>query len=322
MSTFVDKLSSLFDRSFVLAFWVPTLAALILSVSVATAVIGPVEIAEWWQERSVSEQLALSAAAFVVMTITAHVLQALVVPVVQLYEGYWPPFAKRLTRWARYRQMLEWEKIPKPDGPYSSYPKLASRVMPTRLGNVLVAPEDHVAQLYSMNAPLWWPRLAVLLPPALNIQIDAAVTPMLALLNLSTMFALTAILGGAVVWWFDERWAAFLVVFLGGFTAALLCYRAAVVQARGYADLIRVAFDLHRFEILKNMRLPLPDNLSDEMRLWAALEQRFFRFRAPWNTDEVANLDMLKEPFFYDFHGKAKPDKAENLKTAVKQFFH
>jgi hypothetical protein len=46
---------------------------------------------------------------------------------------------------------------------------------------------------------------------------------------------------------------------------ALLSYRAALAAAAAYCQALEAAFDLHRFDLLTALHLPLPANLIGEM---------------------------------------------------------
>jgi hypothetical protein len=48
-------------------------------------------------------------------------------------------------------------------------------------------------------------------------------------------------------------------------TGALLSYRAALAAAAAYGQAVEAAFDLHRFDLLTALQLPLPANLTGEV---------------------------------------------------------
>lgn len=211
---------------------------------------------------------------------------------------------------------------------YHYFPREEAYLKPTRLGNVLTAAEEYPNQLYRMDAVLWWPRMTTLMPEAFRSQIDSALTPMLITLNLSLVFTLVAIGGEIAVlathwgwWWLTPGfandqwyipiivlathwgwWWLALITFFGSLFLARVCYRAAVSQAVNYALLIRVAFDLYRFDVLKQMHIPLPGNLNEERHLWDALNKWIYYYMPP-GQENVSNSKLLKqEPFYYDIH--------------------
>ncbi|MEK8170988.1 hypothetical protein NKH77_19840 [Streptomyces sp. M19] len=52
---------------------------------------------------------------------------------------------------------------------------------------------------------------------------------------------------------------------------SVLAYRGAVQAALAYGDAVRAAFDLHRFDLLAALRLPLPGSVAEERALAGTL---------------------------------------------------
>lgn len=325
LGTFIDKLSSLFDPSFILSHWAPAFVGVALSALLATILVGPGETAAWWDGRTSTVQAGLGLGGLLLITVSGYLLQSFSVPIVRNYEGYWPRLLRWLAVWSKAGQLSDFESLRKAEAYdilHFRFPQDKKRVMPTGLGNVLTAAEDYPEQVYGMNAPIWWPRLSALLPDALRGQIDAAVTPMLALINLSMIIGLLAAFGGVSVWLTDDRWWLLGAVLLGGLAAAWICYRAAVSQAVIYGDLVRVAFDLYRIEILKQMHIFVPDNYKAERQLWTALNTWIFTpFTMPWNTCLAQDLKMLQDPFYYDSHTVAGPSPTQRISAEVRHSF-
>lgn len=261
----------------------------------------------------------LGVAALIAVTVLAYLLQAVTPTVVRLYEGYnWGRLDSRLTNWARLGQKRKLQNLQETsfsneEGAlkaghqrtaysdlYYNFPRNPNLILPTRLGNTLIAAEEYSYQVYFLDAVTWWPRLAPLLPQAFRAQVDNALTPLLALLNL------LALVGGALVFLTDQRWWLFVLVFVGALLLARFCYAAAVKQAESYGILIRVAFDLYRHEILKQMHIPIPDNLVDEGVLWSKLNRLVYNYIQPWETKRPSETlykpDPKAHPFYYDFH--------------------
>jgi len=101
---------------------------------------------------------------------------------------------------------------------------------------------------------------------------EDALTALVTLLNLATLWFVAAIDGmvfllrcgtGAGQWWW--------LVLAAGWALVWVCYEAAVVQARSYGQKLRTAADLHRFELLKTLGVPLPKDLGEERALWKRL---------------------------------------------------
>ncbi|MBU0511594.1 MAG: hypothetical protein KJ638_07820 [Chloroflexi bacterium] len=332
LGTFVDKISGFFDRRFVIAHWMPALTGLGLALGLAGLLLGPQDVFQWWTGRSETAQAIMGLAALLGVTLLAFLLDALTTPLVRLYEGYWSEGS--LTRWARKRQQDALSeakntiKETRAKGAqatpgekragahayhlrYYNFPRNAGRLKPTQLGNVLSAAEEYPHQMYSLDAVIWWPRMATSLPEAFSAQIDAALTPMLALLNLSTVFIAAALGGTLAVLPTGNPWWAMPIILAAGLLLARLCYGAAVSQATGYAQMIRVAFDLYRQAALKQMHIPVPDNLVDERRLWSALNTWVYHYIPPWEAAQ-GEQSVAAHPFYYD---KQKPTADRRLTT-------
>jgi hypothetical protein len=108
--------------------------------------------------------------------------------------------------------------------------------MPTLLGNLLRAVEEYPGRRYGLDAVVCWPRLYLLLPEATQKEIGAVRER----LNESTRLLAWSLL--FLVWTIWQWWA------LLGLVVAWLAYRGMVIAAGVYGDLVRAAFDLHRFD--------------------------------------------------------------------------
>ena len=155
--------------------------------------------------------------------------------------------------------------------------------MPTRFGNVMRSAEEYSLRVYGLDAVIWWPRLAVIFPEAFRSSLLTARTQMIAMINLCTVSAIVAVVGGAVLVWDRDSWSAFALTFAVGLLAAKFFYFAAVTEARGYGQLVRASFDLYRHDLLKNMNLRVPSDLRQEFELWDSLNNWVYRYQAPWH---------------------------------------
>jgi len=75
---------------------------------------------------------------------------------------------------------------------------------------------------------------------------------------------------------------------------AWVAYRSAIAAALAYGEAVRTAFDLHRFDLLTALHLPLPDKPAAEQQLNAALS-RFWNQAVPL-TDTAYDHDGQPEP--------------------------
>ena len=317
LGTFLDKLNALFDRRLVIAYWSPIFSVSGLAGALLTGVVGPGAALEWWTKRGATQQLWLGFGALLTITVLAYILEALTTPIVRFFEGYWPE--GKLYAWGCTRQKMHRGKA-SDSARYQRFPVNSDLVKPTRLGNVLVAAEEYPHQLYRLDAVLWWPRLAATLPEALRTQIDAALTPMLAMLNLSMMLMLLGVGTGATLVSLHRSWWQLGSVLIAELLLARLCYLAATIQALEYGATIRVAFDLCRFDLLKQMHIPLPENLYKERLLWEVLNRWMFSYVPPWEMDAVSDAMQPEDPFFNDTHTSAgKPAQPQEINVTLRR---
>jgi hypothetical protein len=298
VATFLDRVGGWFDRRFLLAYWSPVFVGLGVGGGLVILTLGPSVVFNWWSKLNGEEQIVLGIGSLLAITLFAYVLDAFTTPLIRLCEGYWS--WKRLARLATHWQKARRARlINSSHSPY--FPRNSKLLKPTQLGNVLVSAEEYPYQLYRLDAVVWWPRLASLLPETFRMQLDTALTPMVALLNLSMLFALIALSGGSILllirfWWLG----AFTLI--GGLALARGCYLAACNQALEYGQLVRVAFDFYRHDILKQMHMPIPDNLVEERLLWDALNVMAYDYTLPWEAEVATQTSRLAHPFYYDTH--------------------
>lgn len=347
LTTFLTQVTSLFDRRFVVAYWAPMFVVLSLAtlggLAIGQGVTGAVKA---WSALDPLLQVILALAALIAVTVLALVLQTMTTPLIRLYEGYWPRrlhglMQRSIAEQQEQRAALQGKTdfrlreaalrgLHRPGAYrqlYLTYPRKEELVRATRLGNVMTAAEEYAYQVYRLDTILWWPRLAPLLPDTLRAQIDAALTPLIALINLSFLFTLLALVGGPWLVVADLLgatlpWWLFVLVFVGGLLLARLCYEAAVSQAGDYGSLLRVAFDLYRHKVLEEMHIARPDNLRTERRLWEALNQWVYRYIPPWESRWP--LDPSEFPqadnFYYDTYKKppkTAEDKPQRIELTV-----
>ena len=106
-----------------------------------------------------------------------------------------------------------------------------------------------------------WPRFYPLLsdkvtavPDDLRDQLDLAAR-FCVVSGVATMISIVFLAAGG--WWLTAA-----AVTLAG---SLLSYRAALAAAAAYGQALEAAFDLHRFDLLTALHLPLPANLVGEV---------------------------------------------------------
>jgi hypothetical protein len=252
----------------------------------------------------------------VVVLVTTVILQPLQIAVVQLLEGYWTVSPLRRAgssiarkaidigveiqrRRFRFLEALQDRSAGRTteeerawlEAEIQSYPDDLSKLMPTRLGNVLKAAEDRAGARYGLDADLVFPRLYPLLPQPLlaawedlSDQLDSAA-------HLSITFALATLVSAAFLlphgW--DGYWLAAPAAFL---VLAWLSYRSAIAAARRHGTLLMAAFDLRHLDLLGAMHLPLPNDPHEEY----SRNQRLTEFLA--RATAANGVEMAAEPTY------------------------
>ncbi len=297
VGTFLDKVGNWFNRRFFVAYWSPVFVGFGVGGGLVLLVLGPVSFFGWWERLNGEEQIILGVGCLLAITLLAYMLDALTTPLIRLYEGYWS--WKRPALLAIHRQQARRAKLVPFHSP--SFPRNSKMLKPTRLGNVLVSAEEYSYQLYRLDAVVWWPRLVSLIPETFRVQLDTSLTPMVTLLNLSIILVFIASGGGGILLFLKDWWLG-VSVFMCGLLLARACYLAACHQALDYGQLVRVAFDFYRHDILKQMHITVPDNLVEERLLWDALNGMAYNYTLPWETDVASQTPQLAHPFYYDTH--------------------
>jgi hypothetical protein len=236
--------------------------------------------------QKLQEPLPLVLGILVLLTVAASgfVVQQFDFTVLRLLEGYWPGWLNPLAgclvkgqrrRFKRIDQQLqalnrrglvtltpqEREAYIQADLDLGEFPELG-RLLPTRLGNILRAAEDHCAAKYGLDAIICWPRLWLLLPEATKTELSQARQQLNGTVRIwvwGMLFLIWAPLFG--VWW----------PLLLGLGTAWLAHRWLIQAARVYGDLIEAAFDLYRLQLYQAVRWPLPSTPAEERVLGQAL---------------------------------------------------
>jgi hypothetical protein len=234
---------------------------------------------------------------FGALVVAALVLQPLQLGLVRALEGYWPAPVRALGRGRqeRRRDALATAAAPRAEMPAAAelaamaeaesrlrrlFPSDPAWLLPTRLGNALRAAETRAGEPYGLDAVVAWPRLYPLLPDGVRALVDDQRDGLDLAARFCAVFAAAAAVSMALLvphgWW--------LLVPAACLALAWLSYRGAVAAAIAYGEGIRAAIDLHRFDLLTAMHLPLPATLEQER---AVNEQLSLFLRQSWPVDFV-----------------------------------
>ncbi|QKV79744.1 hypothetical protein [Amycolatopsis sp. Hca4] len=180
------------------------------------------------------------------------------------------------------------------------YPK-EGRLMPTQIGNVLRVGEDAAGDRYGLELNAITERLW----PSLSPTISGSISRNLEIIDMmcAVCVALTAATAVSLpVLWHPSGWT--WVPLFTTLTAAV-AYRAALRAATGHARLLAAAVDLHRFDMLTALHLPLPPSIAEEIPFNKALS-RFLRETA--GTTPLAFPGMVV-PYEHPSATASNPDE-------------
>lgn len=151
------------------------------------------------------------------------------------------------------------------------YPNNRHAVLPTRLGNVIRSFERYPSHQYGMESIDLWPRLVAVIEASYAAQIDDSKTSLIFLLNLSFLSGLLSIfllLVGLVHLPVNFMTVVILPA-LGFALAAYWFYFISIRQASKWGNLVKGAFDLYRFDLLKKLGYTqMPKTKRQERDLW------------------------------------------------------
>lgn len=176
-----------------------------------------------------------------------------------------------------------------------NYPPRISLVLPTRFGNIHRASEYYSNQRYRIDSVSLWPRLVHVIHPTYFGHIQEGNNELAFLVNclwLSLLLALLCLSASIYQWilwrfavsqttpplylitidqasdiYYQRGWlylcSVGVLVGIGYFF-----YLAALPVARHYGNLVGSAFDLFRFDLLKQLKIKLPETYDDECNQW------------------------------------------------------
>jgi hypothetical protein len=128
---------------------------------------------------------------------------------------------------------------------------------------VLAAAERRAGAEYGWDAVVAWPRLYPILTDQVRAVVDARRDTLDASARLTITATLTAVASTALLcrtgWW--------LLIALIPLATGWLAYTGTIQSALAYGEALTVAFDLCRFDLIKALHLPPPNDLPAERDL-------------------------------------------------------
>jgi len=249
------------------------------------------EITQWWVALPWPTQVALLGGALLGVAFSEMLMEWFQDKVLRLAEGYWPRPLERprfalAQRWISGMEQKEerWndlrakrerdperlspqerEEYARLDMELAHFPVDRARAMPTSLGNILRAAEEYPRVRYGLGAAVCWPRLWLLLPEGVQKEITAA---------RERLNGAARLFGWGMLFLMWAVWAWWAVPV--GLAVAFLACRGMVMAALVYGALLRATFDLYRFSLYKQLRLPVP-SLEEEEAFGKKVTEYLFR---------------------------------------------
>jgi len=274
MGGLIETAAGVLDPRRLTTTYVPVLGFLAAIGGVLAAGVGWQAAAAWWSGLPGGVTVVIPLLVLVVTLLLGQVLAVLRGPLFRLYEGYWDglPFGARLARRCRHRYRELRSRLPEDDPAVRSYPAADGLVMPTALGNLLRAAEEHPYDRYGIDATTTWPRLYPILPEGFRGVLAVASADLDLMVTVSALGVAFAVVGGSLAAALLS-WPAVILCFAAGCVVAWLAYRGAVRSAGPYGQLFCGAFDVHRWALLDSMGLRRPDSYQAEPEQWRQLDK-------------------------------------------------
>ena len=146
--------------------------------------------------------------------------------------------------------------------------------MPTKLGNILRAAEEYPLR-YGLDISTTFPRLWLLLPESNQKELTEARRMMDFRVELMIWEVLL------LVWLIFCPLLLIPVAVIVIGIALLISYQFVMDAAKVYADLIRATYDLHRFDLYKQLCWPIPNAPNEEEACGKALQKFIYQFYTP-----------------------------------------
>ncbi len=221
------------------------------------------------------------------VTVAAVLFQPLQLATVRVLEGGWPggvgAGVGRTLQRRRKRRLADAARLPDGAGEPDAgtvqqagvaatrlrrrYPLPDYLVRPTALGNALCAAEDTAGRGFGWDAVVAWPRLYTVLGDRTRALVDDRRDAMDAAVRLSVTSGTVAVVTAALL----VRAGSWLTIALVPSAVAVVAYLGAVQAAVAYGEAVHTAFDIHRFDLLAALHLPLPVDQDEERAQATAL---------------------------------------------------
>jgi hypothetical protein len=277
----LSDVTGVFSRYFVVGFFMPAYVGLISLWFAASSGFVPDSL----EGHAEGTQLLILGA---VALVAALVLSGLSYYITRIFEGYplerlagWPGVAA-VYRAALRRQRRRYDRLLTVRDDRSCLPRQrahaawcldrffphnAESLLPTRLGNIMRASEQHSNVRWGLDGVTIWPRIEALLSADERELLVDAKTNFYVFANAAVVALVVGACLVADTALNVPRPVAYWPLYLIPFAISYLSYRAASGPALDWGDSIRASIDLHRLEIYEKLGVRAPISFSDERQL-------------------------------------------------------
>jgi hypothetical protein len=288
MATFLESFSTdvakgwgqrIFSPAF--AFWAFGFLAVSGQINGIFTINGPSIISAWIK----GDWIGVLVGLMMLTVVSSWIAEKLTPFLIKLFEGYWviiPYFWNwNVTRSQKrydsiHRKWVELSLIKTPtvrqihdrlrlDHMLRYYPA-RSRIMPTRIGNILCAAELKPSSKYGIDSIVCWPRLWLLLPTENRNDLTAARSALDDGVRL-WLWSILLLIWSAWGWWIP----------IVAIISAFISYQVILSAAKDFSDLIESTFDMRRMLLYNALGWPRPGSPEEEHILGRVLSKYLLR---------------------------------------------
>lgn len=282
-----DRLNSFFERRFLKNAFLPV--ALFIPAIVAPILLQGDRLSRLikaWDGLPTSSKLLAVVGYLALGWFCAAIVASQWGNIIRLFEGYplmelpWLYNLGRLWHQERLAQLVEIDTARSGFVQHWAYPQMDD-VLPTRLGNVLRAGEAEAKYRYGADLIILWPLLYHVLPRAAIDDIADARATVEFLLVLSLWCCGFSVANPLLAIALSGSLVIAALMFVGGMTLAYLAYLAAIAATSEYSAFLWSTFELHRFVLLAQLRIRIPDEFAKEQQIWKNLCEFVLKGKSP-----------------------------------------
>lgn len=216
------------------------------------------------------------------------------------------------------------------------FPEKEEEVLPFKFGNILKAAETYPMARYSMDSVPIWTRLLHVITPSYDSKIEQTHNQLSFLVNCAVLSILFSILGIAAALYqfilayiaagsinlgiyfisvnlpfndYFQRAIVYILVFIFSIFLSIIFHRASLLSVDEFGQMIRSAFDLFRFDLLKQLHLPLPNNSNNEIDTWTITTELMNVAYAMEST-----RPLIPQEYVHDYSKQGNPPQ-DNLEA-------